>query len=253
MIHYHGTPFGGNHRERVTFLTARHALIPFGGHSETELIADICQSFCVDNGAFSAWKKGTKTDWEGYVEFCKKWRKHPGFDFCIIPDVIDGTETENNELMDWFVMSYGFKASCSPVWHMHETIDRLKMLCERFDRVCLGSSGEVSTPGTAEWWKMMNAAMLAICDNNGQPPCKLHGLRMLDPEIFTRLPLASADSTNCVRNSCSYERFGIYVPPSRGTRAAVIAERIESRNSAPVFTVKAREKHNGLFGDWEDE
>lgn len=74
--------------------------------------------------------------------------------------------------------------------------------------------------------------MNELCDDEGRPPCRLHGLRMLDPQVFSRLPLASADSTNAAVNSGSLDRFGSYVPPTASQRAAVIAERIEAHNSA---------------------
>ncbi len=45
----------------------------------------------------------------------------------------------------------------------------------------------------------MAQAMAQACDL-GRPRVKLHGLRMLDVEVFSRLPLASADSTNVARN-----------------------------------------------------
>ena len=81
----------------------------------------------------------------------------------------------------------------------------------------------------------MGAAMDAICDDQGRPLCRLHGLRMLDPDIFTRLPLASADSTNAAVNCGAVNRFGMYLPPTAAQRAAVIADRIEMHNSAPVW------------------
>jgi len=77
--------------------------------------------------------------------------------------------------------------------------------------------------------------MDAICDEEGQPACRLHGLRMLNPEIFQRLPLASADSTNATVNGGSIKRFGMYTPPTAGQRAEVIAERIEAHNSASLW------------------
>lgn len=73
--------------------------------------------------------------------------------------------------------------------------------------------------------------MEAICDKNGWPKCKLHGLRMLNAEIFTRLPFASADSTNACQNAGSTKRFGMYAPLSAWQRASVIADRIEAHNS----------------------
>ena len=70
------------------------------------------------------------------------------------------------------------------------------------------------------------------------PPCKLHGLRMLDPEVFSRMPLASADSTNAAVNCSASSRFGIYTPATSSQRAAVIADRIEAHNSAPIWTAR---------------
>ncbi|MNN93162.1 hypothetical protein D3C81_2115550 [compost metagenome] len=77
--------------------------------------------------------------------------------------------------------------------------------------------------------------MDAICDDYGRPTCRLHGLRMLDPAIFQFLPRASADSTNAAVNGGSIARFGMYTPPTAGQRANVIADRIESHNSAPIW------------------
>ena len=59
------------------------------------MVAEICQSFILDNGAFSFWKRGDKrTDirqWLDYARFVMNWATHPGCDFFLIPDVIDGT------------------------------------------------------------------------------------------------------------------------------------------------------------------
>jgi len=42
--------------------------------------------------------------------------------------------------------------------------------------------------------------MEVCCDADGMPKTKLHGLRMLDPVIFSHMPLSSADSCNVARN-----------------------------------------------------
>ena len=75
----------------------------------------------------------------------------------------------------------------------------------------------------------------AVCNEQGRPRCKLHGLRMMDPAIFTRLPLASADSSNAARNASDRD-WQKYRPISAGARAAVIADNVESFNSAPNYT-----------------
>ena len=60
---------------------------------------------------------------------------------------------------------------------------------------------------------------------------------MLDPRIFTtECQLSSADEhVNAAVNCGSISRFGSYVPPTSSQRAAIIAERIESNNSAPYL------------------
>lgn len=229
MIHYHGTPIGGPRQDTARFLMGRHALVPFPRRDDMGIVADVCQSFVFDNGAFTVWKQGGQLDVPRYVEWCDQWHRHPGFDWALIPDVIEGNEVENDALLaDWPRHIRGV-----PVWHLHESIDRLVRLGNEWNVVALGSSGKWATPGTSEWWSRMTAAMNALCDKHGRPPCRLHGLRMLDPAVFSKLPLASADSTNAAVNSGSLDRFGIYTPPTASQRAAVIAERIEAHNSAP--------------------
>lgn len=167
-------------------------------------------------------------DLEGYASWVREWHRHPAFDFAIIPDVIDGTEKDNDRLLwDW-VGPFGMRPWLVPVWHLHESLGRLRNLAGAWPRVALGSSGEWSTPGSDSWWCRMGEAMDAICID-GRPACKLHGLRMLSTEIFTKLPLASADSTNASRNGQRECRAN----PIAGSNC--IADRIEIYPSAPEW------------------
>jgi len=242
MIHYHGTPCGATREDVARFLKGRHALISFYRPEDIGTAAEVCQSFCIDNGAFSSWKSSNPVeDWQLYYDFVNDWHRHPAFDWAIIPDVIDGDEESNDALLDeWPGHIEGV-----PVWHMHESMDRLDRLCG-WPRLALGSSGDFATVGTDHWWRQIAQAMEVICVE-GKPRTKLHGLRMLDPAVFGRMPLASADSTNAVRNSSSYARFGIYQPPNASTRMAIIAERIESHQSAPVWSGVPIDKAFTLF------
>jgi hypothetical protein len=231
VIHYHGTPVGGRRQDAAQFLMGRHALVPFSYPEDIAVVAEVCQSFVLDNGAFTAWTQGRSVDFDAYIQWVRVWHRHPGFDWALIPDVIDGDESQNDALLgQWPIDVDGV-----PVWHLHESLDRLTRLSKTYRTVALGSSGQWRTPGTGSWWVRINAAMNAVCED-GRPRCKLHGLRMLDPDIFSRLPLASADSTNASVNSGSLGRFGSYLPPTAAQRAAVIAARIESVNSAPCFS-----------------
>ncbi len=235
MIHYHGTPIGGSRQDAARFLVGRHALVPFGRKDDLAPVLEYCQSFCLDNGAFSHWKSGKgRIDFDAYGAWVHTMWRHPGFDFCIILGIIDGSEADNVAwVMKW--LRAGGRAKGVPVWHLHESLEYLEWLVDSFEIVALGSSGSYSSPGTETWWERINLAMRVICDAGGRPKCRLHGLRMLNPKIFTRLPLSSADSTNAAVNCGSLSRFGIYKPVTSSQRAAVIADRIEKHNSAAFY------------------
>lgn len=230
MIHYHGTPISGSAMDAVSALTGRHALIPHAHPSNLETAMAVCKSFVLDNSAYSYWKQGGEVDWIEYTKWVSDISTHPGFTWCIIPDSIDGREQDNVDLVSRWAKS-GFKFQGVPVYHMHESLEYLDDLVSNWQTVALGSSGIYDPPGVKIWWQRMGEMMTVICDCNGRPRCKLHGLRMLDTEIFKRLPLSSADSVNAGRHGGDRSRFGMYPPKTAGQRAAIIADRIEAEQS----------------------
>lgn len=240
MIHYHGTPIGGSRQDVARFLTGRHALIPFGRQDDLGPVLEFCQSFCLDNGAFSHWKSGKgKIDFDAYYMWAQSLSRHPSFDWALIPDIIDGTENDNKAwVIKW--LQAGTRIKGVPVWHLHESFEYLEWLNSNFEIVALGSSGDFKTPGSKIWWERIDEAMRIVCDDMGRPKCKLHGLRMLSVKVFTRIPLSSADSTNAAVNCGSLSRFGMYKPATSSQRAAVIADRIEAFNSAAFYEFKLR-------------
>jgi hypothetical protein len=90
------------------------------------------------------------------------------------------------------------------------------------------------------WWTRIDQAMRTVCDQQGRPLVKLHGLRMLNPKVFTQLPFASADSTNIGRNVGIDKNWakGNYPPPTKEARAQVMRLRIESFNSPATYKFK---------------
>jgi len=245
MNFYHGFPLSGDDIQPVRFLRGnRKALVSFYNPKSIDIVSSMASSFVLDNGAFSLWNAGKgDIDFDEYAKWVLEYSKLPNFDWCLIPDKIDGNEEENSDLVRKWVKR-GYKAKGVPVWHLHESLEYLDYLVSNFEIVALGSSGEWGTPNTKSWWGRIAKAMNVICDTNGYPRCKLHGLRMLDPDIFTRLPLHSADSTNAGVNAGSLKRFGIYQPVSAGQRAEIIADRIESHTAAQAWT---REDQQELF------
>lgn len=232
MIHYHGGPITPDICA-IRAWKARHAFISFAYPSQIKLASEICQSFAIDNGAFSIWKKAGKNrpDWSGYYEFIAEWGNHPGFDFAIIPDVIDGGESENDALLDEW--PHGLIRGV-PVWHMNESDSRFIRLCNDYSRVAIGSCGEYDVKSPSKAVSRLKDIIRHVVDKYNRPICKLHGLRMLNPSIFTQLPLASADSTNIAQNIGKDKNWknGNYPPASKETRSLVMAERIESYNSS---------------------
>jgi hypothetical protein len=239
MIHYHGLPITPA-TAAVQAIGAGNAFISYAHTEQVRVAVEVCQSFAIDNGAFSAWRKGEPVrDWRGYYIWAETCRLAPNCDFAVIPDVIDGSEADNDALLIEWPLPRWFGA---PVWHMHESLGRLERLASAWPRVCIGSSGEFSTIGTQAWWGQIARAMRTVCNDEGQPLVKLHGLRMLNPEIFTRLPLSSADSTNIGRNIGIDNTWrGNYMPPSKDVRAAVMRSRIEAHNSPDRWSMKVPE------------
>ena len=226
MIHYHGTKITPD-TAAVRALAGGHAFVSFSCPDQLGLVVEVTQSFAVDNGAFGAWRSGAPiTDWSDYYAWVADVRRCPGFDFAVVPDVIDGSEADNDALLEEWPHPVWAGA---PVWHMHESMGRLQALRDGWPRICLGSSGAYAQIGTEAWWRRIAEAMEVICDADGRPLCKIHGLRMLDPEVFTRIPFSSADSTNIARNiGIDGAWRGTYKPPTKEARAAIMRERIEN-------------------------
>ena len=252
MIHYHGVRISGKTEDQMS-MQGKHVMVTFAKPAEVSLFAEICQSFTVDNGAFSCWKSGHQFDIQGFADFIKKWHLHPGFDFYLMPDVIDGDQHDNHKIRaEWSQLCQGRMWGLGvPVWHLHEPVSVLAGMVNAFPRVALGSSGEYSVVGDQKWWNRMSEAMEVACDSEGYPKSKLHGLRMLNPTVFSHLPLSSADSTNVARNAGIDSAWkGPYAPVSRRLRALVLAERIESHASAARWAgeVFGIQPNLGLFG-----
>jgi hypothetical protein len=234
MIHYHGLPITPA-TASVKAIEHGHAFVSFAHADQLGIAVEVASSFAIDNGAFSAWRAGSPvTDWSDFYEWAFECKSIPSCDFAVIPDVIDGDENANDMLLEEWPLPNWFGA---PVWHMHESLERLNRLALFYPRVCIGSSGSYAVVGNQLWWLRISEAMRVVCDNDGRPKVKLHGLRMLNPSVFTKLPFSSADSTNIGRNIGIDKNWkGTYLPPTKEARAQIMRTRIESQNAPATFT-----------------
>jgi hypothetical protein len=245
VIHYHGGPVTPE-TCAIRAWRGGHACISFANPDQIELAAAICQSFFVDNGAFTFWKQGRPVDWPAYYGWCDRWLAHPGCDFAVIPDVIDGSEAENDALIgEW---PFGHRGV--PVWHLNESPGRLVRLAAEWPRVALGSTQEWDVSVPSKCLERLYGVLPAICNDYGQPLTRLHGLRMLNPAIVTAVPLASADSTNLAQNIGIDKRWdaSAYAPATKEGRAMVLRERIESRQSPDRLNEVLAAQHRAMHG-----
>jgi len=238
MIHYHGVPLSGGLQTEIA-MQGKHGFVSYAHAGSVGLVAEMCQSFALDNGAFTAWKSGKAFDVNGFAQFVSEWHMHPGCDWYVIPDVIDGDDNANAKMRATWFKTVGAKiyGKGVPVWHLNEGLDVLQYMTIAFKRIAFGSAGAYSQIGSDAWWARMSEAMDVVCDSQGRPKVKLHGLRMLDPTIFSHFPFSSADSTNVGRNCGLDTRWqGPYTTGlSTKTRAMILMDRIESHASAALW------------------
>lgn len=190
VIHYHGTPI--TPRPKLHELAGRCFCVSFADPRDVRVCHEIGQSVMLDNGAFTFWRRGGQPDWNGYMAWAEPWLDYPTT-WAVIPDVIDGDEAENDRLLANWRLPDG-----APVWHLHESLERLQRLATSYERICFGSSGSFATVGTVAWHRRVSAAFDTVADERGRVPW-IHMLRGLSL-AGRHYPFASADSTNAARN-----------------------------------------------------
>lgn len=226
MIHYHGTPITPN--SVLTGLAGRSFSVSFARPDQVILCHQLGQSVMLDNGAFSLWRRNPGVEtwcWDAYYDWARDWLEF-WTTWAVIPDLIGGSEEENDRLIaKWFAIMGSYRQA-APVWHLHESLDRLDRLVANFDRVCLGSSAEFAEVGKPKWSARMSEAMEIACRGSGRPRAWLHMLRGLGlvQAGDCPYPFSSADSTNIGRN---HNRGG----DERHAYARRLADEIDSKQT----------------------
>jgi hypothetical protein len=198
MICFHGTPFSGSPYDILPFFEGRNFLISVEYQTYKTLLKPVAKKIILDNGAFTIWKKGRgEVDLIRYSDFVQEFDSLENYGWCFIPDIIQGDEYSNDKMLEKWLNIYG-EYKGTPVWHYHESLNRLKELCKTFSVVGLGSSAEYSKIGDDKWMSRTKEIFEFVANNNLST--KLHGLRMLNKRIFTKFPYYSGDSTNVGRN-----------------------------------------------------
>lgn len=190
-MHYHGTP--------ITPITALYELagrnfcVSFAHPADVARCHQIGQSVMLDNGAFSKWKSGKDTNWDGFYAWCDKWLAYPTT-WAIIPDVIDG----GSQLQDAMIREWPHGDRGAPVWHMDEPLNRLLQLTEKWPKVCIGSTAEYAVVLSEGWERRMDEVFNEVAKRHSRLPW-LHMLRGMQC-LGLRWPFASVDSTDIAQN-----------------------------------------------------
>ncbi|WP_425262959.1 hypothetical protein [Vibrio owensii] len=238
LIHYHGGPMWGyvdiGAANKVwcgdVLYKDSCALVSYADPRQLKKIAPIAKSLVLDNGAFTFYQRGVVADddhWAGFYALVLAW--YSRIDWFIIPDVIGGSEEDNDALLSQVPAQFRDKAV--PVWHSNESLDRLSRLCEQFERVAIGLVREHKPASSKKASQVLDMVFDHVYEVNAYTT-KLHGLAMLDGRVIGNYPFDSADSAfvainvpkdreNMPEVKCKLARTAIYkgkieqvIPPS---------------------------------------
>lgn len=191
MIHYHGTPI--TPVSALYELHGRHFCVSHAAPQDVKRVHMIGQSVMLDNGAFSAWKRGYQPDWMKFYRWCDEWLNFPTT-WAVIPDVVDG----GSQLQDALVKEWPHGQKGAPVWHMDEPLDRLLGLTDNWQKVCVGSTDEYAVVLSEPWKRRMDEMWREISKRHSRLPW-LHMLRGMQLS-GKHYPFASVDSTDVAQN-----------------------------------------------------
>tara|TARA_R110000823_G_scaffold295274_1_gene414320 strand:- start:285 stop:1034 length:750 start_codon:yes stop_codon:yes gene_type:complete len=211
-----------------------------------ELVGDN-EVLILDNGAFTAWKKGITLDdawWDGFYAWANAAMDKCPQAVCVIPDVINGNEADNLQLIADAIKGNKIKypERAMAIWHMNESFEQLEKLFRIFNFIGFGSCGEVditkNKPGSAYIAKIKQAwAFMAYWENkyNIDKPW-IHMMRGLG--VLHKIGFDSADSCNIAMNHWRNKNNVVH-------HVAQFADRLEAKvnnqelNELPLFNVAA--------------
>jgi hypothetical protein len=188
----------------------------------------------VDNGAYSLHRRGVATRDESYLDGFEAWANNI-LRLCpqavaVIPDVIDGTEAENAELVRTTLLD---RDRAMGVWHLDESLEYLIWLCESLNFVAFGSAGRYSNYNSPAWHARVAEAFAAIdkWEAEGEGANLRPRLHMFKVQSKAHLfPFDSSDSCNVARNHGRYRG----TPGRVGKFAARIDAKIQASAGEPA-------------------
>lgn len=153
-----------------------------------------------DNGAYSIYTRTggkDRLDTDAYYDWLENKMFHPHF--AIVPDVIGGTEEENDQL-SW---NWPFNPKHSAiVYHFGESKDRLRRIIDEWPRFAIGGSVGENNPGTDSWKRELDSIWNVVEKSNAHP--MVHMMRAHSEASMGGWPFYSADSASWARHHAEY-------------------------------------------------
>lgn len=205
----HGTPL--TPAAHFAELSGRSFCVSFADPRDSERAIEFVGRdgmLLLDNGAFSIWKstKGGAIDVAAYCSWASEIMARCPQAFGVFPDVIEGTETENLDLLHAVLDSGSLDPSRSyVVWHLNESLELLAYYADRFPRIAFGSALEFDVQTCRSAFHERATEALAVV-RAGAADASVHMMRGLGN--LDALDFDSADSVNVARNHSRYRHEG---------------------------------------------
>jgi hypothetical protein len=156
----------------------------------------------LDSGAFSAYWLDKEIDIDDYCDFIIK-HKHLVANYInldVIPGkpgtlrTTDDVKESSRRSFENFQYMKSRGLSPLPVFHQGEPFHWLERYLEDGEPyICISTNKELSTESNRKW---LDIVFTMICDEQGNPSVKTHGLGITIWELMTRYPWESVDSTS---------------------------------------------------------
>ena len=184
----------------------------------------------LDNGAFTHWKTGRgQIDVHAFWRWANELQARHLAAVAVIPDVIGGSEAENQALADFSRLGAAeFPHRIMYIWHLNESLELLERNAQRFNFVGFGSCAEYDVQtNRAGYARRLAEAREVLAGVEHYPWVHLmRGLGQLHAQAWAN----SADSTNVARNHCRTK----HQPEHVAAMCARIRDKIDAAGALAV-------------------
>ena len=229
----------------------KHVMLEFATQPDNHaLLTEIAHSFAMSNPNWKNFKgKEVLSEFREFNNWIEGWSRHPGFDFYLMPFSSDPKNPSLRKQWENYC-SAEILIKGVPVFNINHPTEELDaILAAKPQKIALTSDPFQPPRGSSAWWTAISKVMVKLVDEKGRPISQIHGVDMLDPTIFSHVPLASADSNpdsqTAVKNSTDRSK-----PWSLSSRSEkiILMDRIEKHASASFWKDWSQNKNYHLLG-----